>query len=177
MIAYPERQLQSIARYTTTPRTPGPATRSISNRASRVPSCAESRKCLTVTPLSAPLTHSLSHKSFPCHSYANTRDRIWVPRYSLNSFCRVPRQICSPFVFIILRIPLRATPLFLHPYKSPGGWGYNQPNSPWRLQRCVALHLAAISVRAISQTSRSACVLRRRASILAHHIAGENSCC
>src|SRR5713226_5341022 len=28
-----------------------------------------------VSPLFATLTHSLSRKSFPCHSYANTRDR------------------------------------------------------------------------------------------------------
>ncbi len=36
--------------------------------------CAEAQKCLFVSPLLATLTHSSSRKSFPCHSYANTRD-------------------------------------------------------------------------------------------------------
>src|SRR5713226_6490994 len=36
--------------------------------------CTEAQKCLSVTPLFATLTHSVSRKSFPCHSYANTRD-------------------------------------------------------------------------------------------------------
>src|SRR6266851_1908282 len=37
--------------------------------------CTEAQKCLFVSPLLATLTHSVSRKSFPCHSYANTRDR------------------------------------------------------------------------------------------------------
>ena len=36
--------------------------------------CTEAQKCLFVSPLFAALTHSVSRKSFPCHSYANTRD-------------------------------------------------------------------------------------------------------
>jgi len=36
--------------------------------------CTEAQKCLSVSPLLATLTHSVSRKSFPCHSYANTRD-------------------------------------------------------------------------------------------------------
>src|SRR5712692_7870764 len=36
--------------------------------------CTEAQKCLFVSPLLATLTHSVSRKSFPCHSYANTRD-------------------------------------------------------------------------------------------------------
>src|SRR5260370_1736306 len=36
--------------------------------------CTEAQKCLSVTPLFATLTHSVSRLSFPCHSYANTRD-------------------------------------------------------------------------------------------------------
>jgi hypothetical protein len=35
--------------------------------------CTEAQKCLSVSPLLATLTHSVSRKSFPCHSYANTR--------------------------------------------------------------------------------------------------------
>src|SRR5258707_15390814 len=37
--------------------------------------CTEAQKCPSVSPLFATLTHSVSRKSFPCHSYANTRDR------------------------------------------------------------------------------------------------------
>src|SRR5713226_8505716 len=36
--------------------------------------CTEAQKCLFVSPLLATLTYSLSRKSFPCHSYANTRN-------------------------------------------------------------------------------------------------------
>src|SRR5712692_7005343 len=37
--------------------------------------CNEAQKCLfVVSPLLATLTHSVSRKSLPCHSYANTRD-------------------------------------------------------------------------------------------------------
>src|SRR6266851_7650509 len=36
--------------------------------------CTEVQKCFLVSPLFATLTHSASRKSFPCHSYANTRD-------------------------------------------------------------------------------------------------------
>src|SRR5260370_14797919 len=36
--------------------------------------CTKAQKFLFVSPLLATLTHSLSRKSFPCHSYANTRD-------------------------------------------------------------------------------------------------------
>ena len=38
------------------------------------PSCAKVQKLRFVSPLFATLTDSLSRKSFPCHSYANTRD-------------------------------------------------------------------------------------------------------
>ena len=36
--------------------------------------CTEAQKCPSVSPLFATLTHSMSRKSFACHSYANTRD-------------------------------------------------------------------------------------------------------
>src|SRR5260370_39261853 len=35
--------------------------------------CTEAQKSLFLSPLLATLTHSLSRKSFPCHSYATTR--------------------------------------------------------------------------------------------------------
>ena len=37
-------------------------------------SCTEAQKRLFLSPLVATLTHSVSRKSFPCHSYRNTRD-------------------------------------------------------------------------------------------------------
>src|SRR6266446_9845554 len=41
--------------------------------------CTEAQKCPSVSPLPATLTHSVSRKSFPCHSYENTRDRGATP--------------------------------------------------------------------------------------------------
>src|SRR5260221_8455897 len=41
--------------------------------------CTEAQKCPSVSPFLATLTHSVSRKSFPCHSYANTRDRGVTP--------------------------------------------------------------------------------------------------
>jgi hypothetical protein len=38
--------------------------------------CNEAQKCLSISPLFATLTQSVSRKSFPCHSYANTQDRF-----------------------------------------------------------------------------------------------------
>src|SRR6266851_7931786 len=42
--------------------------------------CTEAQKCLFVSPflVLATLTHSVSRKSFPCNSYANTRDGVGV---------------------------------------------------------------------------------------------------
>jgi hypothetical protein len=41
--------------------------------------CTGAQNCPSVSPLPATLTHSLSRKSFPCRSYANTRDRGVTP--------------------------------------------------------------------------------------------------
>jgi hypothetical protein len=46
--------------------------------------CTEAQKCPSVSPFLATLTHSVSRKSFPCHSYANTQDRGVTP--PLKSF-------------------------------------------------------------------------------------------
>src|SRR5216683_4802795 len=56
--------------------------------------CTEAQKCLFVSPLPATLTHSVSRKSFPCHSYANTRDGgVTVPPVSPSaSLCLPVRQ-------------------------------------------------------------------------------------
>src|SRR5713226_730938 len=92
--------------------------------------CAGAQKCLSVSPLPATLTHSLSRKSFPCHSYANTRDMgvTAAPSFCsslLSDFSRhspvVPRHVpsalcfhtlanhfsCDPFPFTSLQISRR----------------------------------------------------------------------
>ncbi len=64
--------------------------------------CTEARQRLPVSPLLATLTHSVSRKSFPCRSYANSPD-------GGGTIAQVPpRRLCgnpvySPFVFIFLR--------------------------------------------------------------------------
>src|SRR5216683_3036095 len=62
--------------------------------------CTEAQKCLSVSPLLATLTHSLSRKSFPCHSYANTWDRgvTIAPIYSHGDFSRHSSLFLPPFV-------------------------------------------------------------------------------
>src|SRR6266849_7260947 len=56
--------------------------------------CAEAQKCLFVSPLLATLTHSVSRKSFPCHSYANTRDGgvTVAPNFRSGSFSDFSRH-------------------------------------------------------------------------------------
>ena len=76
--------------------------------------CAEAQKCLSVTPLFATLTHSVSRKSFPCHSYANTRDGGATAAANFERFL-------SPLVYPE-RSPRRATrrsPLSCYPSLPP----------------------------------------------------------
>src|SRR5713226_6857267 len=66
--------------------------------------CAGAQKCLSVSPLPATLTHSLSRKSFPCHSYANTRDGGVTAATNFERFqlpTRLPRAVRreGPFVY------------------------------------------------------------------------------
>jgi hypothetical protein len=71
--------------------------------------CTEAQKCLFVSPLLATLTHSVSRKSFPCHSYANTRDGGVTP----------PPKFFSPLVYPerLLRRATRHSPLALTPFR------------------------------------------------------------
>ncbi len=76
--------------------------------------CTEAQKCLSVTPLFATLTHSVSRKSFPCHSYANTRDGGATAAANFERFL-------SPLVYPE-RSPRRATrhsPLSCYPSLPP----------------------------------------------------------
>jgi hypothetical protein len=51
--------------------------------------CTEAQKRLSISPLLATLTHSVSRKSFPCHSYANTGDG------GATQFSFQPRRLCG----------------------------------------------------------------------------------
>src|SRR5713226_9149079 len=77
--------------------------------------CTEAQKCLFVSPLLATLTHSVSRKSFPCHSYANTRDggASAPPRHPLLPPSHAPRGASIPCALTRLRILPVAT----------GAWG------------------------------------------------------
>ena len=75
--------------------------------------CTEAQKPLFVSPLLATLTHSVSRNSFPCHSYANTRDMgVTAPNFFLpltpifegppltsarSVSCSVPLCLCRNF--------------------------------------------------------------------------------
>ena len=71
--------------------------------------CTEARKCLFVSPLLVSLTHSVSRKSFACHSYANTRDGGVTP----------PPKFFSPLVYPerLLRRATRHSPLALTTFR------------------------------------------------------------
>ncbi len=94
--------------------------------------CIEAQKYLSVSPLHATLTHSVSRKSFPCHSYANTRDggASAPTRHPLLPTSHAPRGASIPCGLTRLRIlpvttgvyPLRASgfPAFVaNPIGSP----------------------------------------------------------
>jgi len=69
----------------------------------------EAQKCPSVSPLPATLTHSVSRKSFPCHSYANTRDGGVTPPAKFFSLLVYPERL--------LRRATRHSPLALTPFR------------------------------------------------------------
>src|SRR6202790_3181511 len=59
-------------------------------------SCAKAQKRLSASPLFATLTHSLSRNSFPCHSYANTRDGCApTPQNFSSALCVLPVSVAK----------------------------------------------------------------------------------
>jgi len=78
-------------------------------------SCAKAQKRLFLSPLFATLTHSLSRKSFPCHSYANTRVGYRSPVSSISKMC------LGPFLATHSKNPT-ITPVFS---TVPGDFGSN----------------------------------------------------
>jgi hypothetical protein len=89
------------------------------------------------SPLFATLTHSLSRKSFPCHSYANTRD-VGATFCSYSGFfpsvCSVPLWQIPLFLAVAdsLPSPKTSTPLSSSKsnlfFKNRAVWG--DPSSP-----------------------------------------------
>ena len=80
--------------------------------------CTEAQKCPSVSPLPATLTHSVSRKSFPCHSYANTRDRGVKPppksfsplatHHSPPASTLRERRVRHIGTLVLHRLPMRA---------------------------------------------------------------------
>ena len=91
-------------------------------------SCAETQKWPPVSPLPATLTHSLSRKSFPCHSYANTRDVCpSLPRFlSILVTRHSPRQSLNTFRINICKTVSKqrtSSPFRINTCEKPGGGG------------------------------------------------------
>src|SRR5260370_14223012 len=87
--------------------------------------CAEAQKCLPVSPLPATLTHSLSRKSFPCHSYANTRDggATVAPVSAWVSLCLGGNPFLSSF-----QSPVSSPQNHNHPRCPGGGGAHSRPS-------------------------------------------------
>ena len=120
--------MRRTARHSATAGTPQPTIRSISNRVFRVPSCAEVQKRHSVTPLFATLAHSLSRKSFPCRSYANTRDRGATPPkfFSFTQTVRERPRVLTRFKINTCKTVSKQTTLTsfrINTYEKPGGEG------------------------------------------------------
>ncbi len=138
--------------------------------------CTAAQKCLFVSPLLATLRHSVSRKSFPCHSYANTRDGGVTP--SPKSFAPLvyPERLLrratrhSPLALTTFRIntcksvskQTTLTSFRINTYEKRGGGGY--PSFPC-LQRpaskppasrtiCATWRLYPLRPQSIAHTSR-----------------------
>src|SRR6266851_4377019 len=87
--------------------------------------CTEAQKRLFVSPLLATLTHYSSRKSFPCHSYANTRDGgvTIAPVSASVSLCLDGNPFLSSF-----KPPVSSPQNHNHPH-CPGGGGAHSRSS------------------------------------------------
>jgi len=81
------------------------------------PSCAKAQKTPPVSPLPATLTHSLSRKSLPCHSYANTRD-VGARRLLATSLSPLESALTKSAPVSPLECALTKTPRGWHPPRS-----------------------------------------------------------
>src|SRR5260370_31248940 len=85
--------------------------------------CNEAQKSRSVTPLLATLTHSLSRKSVPCHSYENTRHG--VPLRSRHPLLTAHYSRFVAPLFSYSYKPLFPQLLCLHIYTKPPAGGVN----------------------------------------------------
>src|SRR5229473_1875197 len=83
--------------------------------------CTEAQKCRSVSPLFATLTHSVSRKSFACHSYANTRDGVVTPPPISASVLATP--ILFALCFHILTNCFSRNPFLFTTIRIAPGWG------------------------------------------------------
>ena len=82
--------------------------------------CTQAQKPLPVSPLLATLTHSMSCKSFACHSYANTRDGGATV---VANLCYATDQRFANPLFSYSYEPLLPQTLSFHIHtKPPGVW-------------------------------------------------------
>ena len=106
--------------------------------------CTEAQKCLAVSPLLATLTSFVSRKSFPCHSYANTRDMgaTLAPNLGSNLLSDFSRRSPhatrhSPLTLTTFRIntcknvskQMTLTPFRINTYEKQGEGGLQRPAS------------------------------------------------
>src|SRR6202011_5335206 len=92
----------------------------VAHRHSANPSRApKAKKCLSLSPVFATLTHSLSRKSFACHSYANTRDRgvMTPPNFCGGTANRILIAVC----FHGLTNPFSRNSFIFTSIQNPGG--------------------------------------------------------
>jgi hypothetical protein len=101
----------------------------VTSHKSRPSSCAETQKCRSASPLPATLTHSLSRNPFPCHSYANTRDRGVTPAprfFSPLTTRHSPLQFLNTFKINTCKSVSKqrtSSPFRINTYEKPGGRG------------------------------------------------------
>ena len=79
----------------------------------------KAQKCLSLSPVVATLTHSLSRKSFVCHSYANTRDRGVTTL--LSSVAAPQIEILIAVCFHGLTNPFSRNSFIFTSIQNPGG--------------------------------------------------------
>ena len=136
MIAYSERLLPRATRYSASARTLHRATNALpSYRSARPLRCTSAQKHSSASLLFATLTHSSSRKSFPCHSYANTRNGgDPPPEFFSPRATRYSRLLSlSPFKINTYKSATKQTPLTsfrMNTYAKTGGGGYHCPCLP-----------------------------------------------
>jgi hypothetical protein len=161
--------LRSIARHPATARISQSATSSISHGASSVPRAPTPKKHTFVSPFPATLTHSLSRKPFPCHSYANTRDMGVTAAPFSNSVSRWQINFAAPLFSCSYKSLFLQLPYFhIHP-KPPGVW-VGLDAVPFRLLGRDGKPSRFILLRTLGSTKKvNSCAIRQMQTLFAKH--------